>query len=128
MFKRSVLVAALALTVSGAAIAQHHGHHDRHHHGHRHNWVAPLIGGLVIGSLIAGANANAQVAPMPAPVYNPPIGGGTEYYGRPIPPAYGGPVLIGTPVTPVQPVCRTVTTVQYDRNGFPFYTPVTICN
>ena len=64
------LIAALALTLSSTAFAQHHGHRNFGHHHHRHwhgthSWVVPAI--------IGGAVVYAATRPDPVVVQQPTI-------------------------------------------------------
>ena len=71
-----ILLTILALTLSSAAFAQHHGHRGHHgHHGHwkhhnkhvhsGHNWIVP--------ALIGGAVVYAATRPDPVVVQQPTI-------------------------------------------------------
>ena len=50
--KRTLIALATIIALTGAADAQHRGHHNRGHHGHQgRGYMAPLVGGLLLGGL-----------------------------------------------------------------------------
>jgi len=64
------LIAALALTLSSTAFAQHGGH--RWHHGHHHRHWHPHLG-WVVPAVVGGAVVYAITRPETTVVQNPPV-------------------------------------------------------